>query len=75
MQQFGFTPGNKSDFFIEFNNSVGDKKTLYIGFDEGAYFWGIEEDLKSVPVEKIYYLHQVQNIYFSLSGTELLPVE
>ncbi len=75
LQQFGFKPGNKSDYFIEFENSIGDKKKLYIGYDEGSYFWGIEEDLKSVPVEKIHYLHQVQNIYFSLSGAELQPGE
>ncbi len=71
--QFGFKAGTKSDYFIEFVNSVGDKKTLYIGHDEGSFFWGIEEDLKSVPVEKIKYLHQLQNLYFSLSGNELQP--
>ncbi len=71
--QFGFKKGTKADYYTEFVNSVGDVKKLYIGIDEGSFFWGIEEELKSVPVEKIRFLHQLQNIYYSLSGHELAP--
>ncbi|TDH26063.1 hypothetical protein EXU57_11220 [Segetibacter sp. 3557_3] len=71
--QFGFKKGTKSDYYKEFINSVGDVKKLYIGIDEGSYFWGIEEELKSVPIEKIRFLHQLQNIYYSLSNHELVP--
>lgn len=45
--------------------SIYSRSDIAIYFDDGILTWGLFLPLK------IYYLHQLQNLYFALTGTEL----
>lgn len=47
-------------------------RTLFIGSEANFYWWGLQDyTLDSIRGFKIHYLHQLQNLYFALTGKEL----
>jgi hypothetical protein len=78
LEAIGFKKNNKrGTYVIEFTNSNDCRIILFIGIekenaDKPFMFWGLQDvSFDSVVVEKIIYLHQLQNLFYSLTGEEL----
>ncbi|HUM52280.1 MAG TPA: hypothetical protein PK431_10710 [Chitinophagales bacterium] len=66
----GFQKQNNAEWFFEYSNDdfIVVKQLLkievYLCFDRDIYI--------EVEQEQIHYLHQLQNLYYALTGTELI---
>lgn len=61
----GFEIAYKSDFTKTFNNAQDDRFSAKINISSGLSIWYL-----GIPI-KVMYLHQLQNLYFSLTDKEL----
>ena len=77
LEKLGFYKNeNTKHWSITYFNSekMGiDKWSLFIGFDSTMGYWFGVQDLilDQVALNLIKYVHQLQNLYFSLTGKEL----
>ncbi len=81
--KFGFELENENFFYIKFDNKAknnGSERNFFIDkilidmeIDQGDYVvWFCNSVSDEMLCNRIKYLHQLQNLYYSLTGTELL---
>jgi hypothetical protein len=78
LERAGFWKNEKrGTYVLEFKNSADMDIVLFIGAGEDTpekpyMFWGIQDiSFDYVLVEKLHFVHQLQNLIFALCGTEL----
>jgi len=75
LQKCGFK-SNSRCWFLQFKreHDIIDCAVWVSRLEEdpiGMYCFGFDSAMHSVPMNNIYYLHQVQNMYFAITGEEL----
>jgi len=64
----------KFGFKFDVGYHLGDLKKIRIDYYDDSNIWNIAQMIGSMPMYidvKIQYVHQLQNIYFALTGNEL----
>jgi hypothetical protein len=69
----GFEHSNKGlNYGIFFVKDIDESDEFYLRPSfEGGFYWGFNNHNELKDVKNILYLHQLQNLYFTLTGEEL----
>lgn len=74
--KLGFIKEDGRDwFFIEYENKLeGKNKTYRLGYNTASKYCGAYEvsSNSDLILRELQYVHQLQNLYFALTGTELI---
>lgn len=65
--------GFENDSYSNFRKSIGKENWLCVSFKDYACKEYSGTDFSDVDVADTLYLHQLQNLYFALTGQELTP--
>jgi len=78
LERFGFKKQKASDFYIDdWEDDYGDDWDLFIlnnqesWFDQGQFIFQYADKETFIEDFKIKHVHQLQNLYFALTGKEL----
>lgn len=65
--------GRWAKSFVRDGDDESGRIVLFIGNEQGFYYWGVQNlILDTVAVNRIDNLHQLQNLYYALTGEELI---
>jgi hypothetical protein len=69
---FGYRNENGQKYYHIYSDELGDEVQLAMDDDEFAfYLWWNDGKYERFPSQLIKYVHQLQNLYFALTGEEL----